>query len=190
MTEETEPQYVKRGPGRPRKNPEPKVEAKQEPKATPKMRAQPNWATIEPTSEDTPDKFHIPKDMFPEGMDLLWVRVESFGQPDPHWRAGREKQGWTPVHQEDFDGRFDGMWMKRGDPSEINLYGLVLMARPLEFSIKARQRDKRAAREQVAIKEASWRFGDLPVTLDSKHPSAINTNRINKSYERIEIPEE
>jgi hypothetical protein len=80
--------------------------------------------------------------------------------------------------------------MKRGDPNEITVRGLVLMARPLELSRKARERDKRMAREQVAIKEAALRYGDLPIALDARHPSAVNSNRINKSFERVEVPED
>jgi hypothetical protein len=46
------------------------------------------------------------------------------------------------------------------------------------------------AREQVAIKEAALRYGDLPIALDARHPSAVNSNRINKSFERVEVPED
>jgi hypothetical protein len=190
MTEEAEAQPVKRGPGRPRKNPQPKVEAKQAPKVQHKMRAAPNWATVDPNEQDAPDRLHIDRSLIPDGMDLLWVTSEVFGQADHQHRAEFERKGWTPVHQEDFDGRFDGMFMKRGDPMEITVRGLVLMARPLELSRKAKERDKRMAREQVAIKEAALRYGDIPIPLDARHPSAVNSNRINKSFERIEVPEE
>ncbi len=185
-----QPPTVKRGPGRPRKSVEPKTEAKAAPKVYPKMRAAPNWATVDPNEADAPDRLHIDRSLIPDGMDLLWVTSEVFGQPDHQHRAEFERKGWTPVHQEDFDGRFDGMFMKKGDPAEINVRGLVLMARPLELTKKAKAREKRAAREQVEIKEAALRYGDLPISLDARHPSAVNSNRISKSYERIAIPEE
>ena len=181
---------IKRGPGRPRKNPEPKVEIKAAAKVYPKMKASPNWETIDPSEEDSPDRLRIPPELIPENMSLQWVTFEVFGQPDHQRRAEFERKGWTPVHQEDFDGRFEGMWLRKGDPAEITYRGLVLMARPIELTQKARIRDKQAAREQVAIKEAALRYGDLPVSLDSRHPSAVNSNRINKSYERIVVPEE
>ena len=180
----------RRGPGRPRKNPAPKIAEKAAPKSHPKMKAAPNWATVDPTEDDSPDRLRIDPSLIPDGMSLQWVTSEVFGQPDHQHRAEFERKGWTPVHQEDFDGRFDGMFMRKGDPAEINMRGLVLMARPLEMTLKARERDRRAAREQVAIKEAALRYGDLPVSLDARHPSAINTNRISKSYERITIPED
>lgn len=181
---------AKRGPGRPRKNPEPKVEVKAASKAYPKMEAAPNWVTVDPSSEENPDRLHIDKSDFPDGMDLQWVRAEVYGQADPHWRARREAQGWTPWSQKDDNGRYNGRWMRKDAPGEINVDGLVLMARPMEMTLRARERDRRAAREQVLIKEQALRGGDLPVSLDSRHPSAVNTNRIGKSYERISVPEE
>lgn len=180
----------RRGPGRPRKYP-PKAEVKQEPKSSPKLTVKPNWESLDPLGdvEDTPDKLRIDKSLIPEGFDLLWVTSEVFGQPEPGHRADFERKGWTPVHQADFQGQFNGMFMKKDSPGEINVHGLVLMCRPLEYSIRAKQKDRRAALEQVMIKEAELRGGNIPVSLDAQHPSAVNTNRINKSYERIEIPD-
>jgi len=183
-------QPVKRGPGRPRKNPlPPKVEPKVEAKTQYKMRAKPNWETYDATTEDTPDRLRIDRSLIPEGMDLQWVTSEVFGQPDPQHRADFEKKGWTPVHQDDFNGQFNGMFMPKNAPGEITVHGLVLMARPLEFSERARKLDRRRATEQVMIKEQALRGGDIPVSLDSRHPTAVNTNRISKSYERIEVPD-
>ena len=68
--------------------------------------------------------------------------------------------------------------------------GLVLMARPKEINDAARRRDNLKAREQVQIKEKALRGGDLPVSLDASHPSAVRQNRINKSMERIEVPKD
>lgn len=182
MTEET----VKRGPGRPRKNPAVQHEPKR-----PKMRAAPNWETFEPSSEDTPDRFHISPDLIPEGYALQWVTDSVYGQPMGQHRMIFEKGGWTPVHQDDFDGQFDGMFMKRGDyTKEINLDGMVLMARPKQLHDAAKRRDMIAAREQISIKEAALRGGDIPTTLDSRHPSAVGSNKISKSYERIDIPKD
>lgn len=182
-------QSEKRRPGRPRKVVEPKVEAKTQPKTQHKMRAKPNWETFDATSEDSPDKLRIDKSLIPEGMDMQWVTSEVFGQPDPQHRADFERKGWTPVHQDDFNGQFDGMFMPKGKEGEITVHGLVLMARPLEFSMKAKKEDRRKAMEQVLIKEAALRGGDIPVTLDARHQTALVSNRINKSIERIEIPD-
>lgn len=161
--------------------------------ARPKMRMRPNWETMAPDDDtDTPDRLRIPRDQIPEGMDLMWVTDSIFGQPQTQRRAEFEKKGWTPVYQEDFDGKFDGRFMPKGKDGEINVEGTVLMARPLELSIRSKQKDRRAALEQVAVKEQALRGGDIGVSLDTNHPSAVNLNRnaVKKSIERISIPEE
>lgn len=165
-------------------------EQKHEPKPSLKMRAKPNWEGIDVTEADTPDKLHIPHHMVPQGMSLQWVTDTVLGQPFSQHRAGFEKKGWTPVHQQDFDGQLDGMFMPKGVDGEIRMTGMTLMARPKELTDRAKKKDRREALEQVAIKEQSLRGGDLQTTLDSQHPSAINSNRINKSIERIQIPED
>lgn len=184
---------TKRGPGRP---PKPKVEPKSEPKmeakTRPKMRANPNWADIDPNAEASVDRFKLPPEFLEKNKDysFQWNTSEVFGQPDPQHRGRFENiGGWTPVHQDDFDGDLDGLFMKKGDPNEINVGGLVLMARPIEMTEKARRLERRTANEQVQIKEQALRGGDLPVSLDSRHPSAVNSNRIVKSFERIDVPE-
>ena len=161
--------------------------------ARPKMRAKPNWETMAPEDDsDTPDRLRIPRDQMPEGMDFLWVTDSIYGQPQTQSRAEFEKKGWTPVHPEDFDGQFDGKFTPRGSQTEINVDGTVLMARPLELSQRAKLKDRRAALEQVAVKEQALRGGDIGASLDTNHPSAVNLNRnaIKKSVERISIPEE
>lgn len=191
----TDAPVVKRGPGRPRKNPapagverEPVREAVSSKKF--KMRAQPNWELVDPNAVDSPDRLRINPDLIPAGMSALWVTDSVIGQGVPQHRSEFERKGWTPVHQEDFDGQFDGMFMPKGADGEINVEGLVLMMRPKEMTLKAERNDKRKAYEQVAIKEAALTGGDLPgVSLDPDHPSARNSNRIRKSREAIEIPD-
>ncbi len=188
----SEDQIVKRGPGRPRKNPLIEREPKREPVAKSyKMRARPNWENFDASAGDTPDRLRINPDLIPPGMSAQWVTDSVLGQAVPQHRADFERKGWTPVHQDDFDGQFNGMWMQKDAPGEINVEGLVLMMRPKEITDRARKADQRRAYEQVAIKEQSLRGGDLSsVTLDSRHPSAIRSNTINKSMERLVVPED
>jgi len=174
--------------GRPRKiQPDAVVVENKEPKRF-KMKAKPNWDHIDASDESTPDRLRIKPELIPEGYSFQWVTDSVYGQGVPQHRADFEKRGWTPVHQEDFDGQFDGMFMPKGAQGEIGVEGLVLMARPIEFTIKAERIDHKRAREQVMIKEQALRGGDIPITLDARHPSAVSTNRISKSYERLEIP--
>jgi hypothetical protein len=180
---------LKRSVGRPRKvatKPEPT------PKKNPeyKMKAKPNWETFTADEVDTPDRLRIDPSLIPEGMSAVWVTDSVYGQGVPQHRAEFEKKGWTPVHQEDFDGQFNGMFMPKGAPGEINVEGMVLMMRPKEITDKAKILERRKANEQVAIKEQAFRSGDMPISLDPRHETAVRTNRINKSIERISIPEE
>ena len=182
---------IKRGRGRPRKNPPTKMEAKPDSPKRWKMTAKPNWETVDADDlEYLPDRLRIDRSLWPEGMDLRWVRDSYYGQPDPKNRGDAERKGWTPIHQSDFSGQFNGVFMKKNAEGEINVDGLVLMARPEELSIRARRVDERIANEAVQIKEAQLTGGDLPgVTLDTTHKTALNSNKISKTLERIEIPD-
>lgn len=153
-----------------------------------RMKARPNWEEYD-GADESEDRLHISADLFPPGFDFQWVTDSVYGQSMPQHRAQFERKGWTPVHQEDFDGVFDGKFMPKGQDGEINVDGLVLMARPLEYSIRSRAADLRRAQEAVQIKQQQIMGGDLPgVTLDSRHKSATSTNRINKTVEPIAIP--
>lgn len=150
-----------------------------------------NWETNDIQHAEGVDRLHIPKSDIPEGADLMWVVDSVLGQPQPQHRGQFERKGWTPVHQKDFGGLYDGRFMSKGVPGEINVDGLVLMVRPIELTMKSREREKRQAREQVRIKEQALFGGDLPgVTLSPDHPSARASNRINKTVERIAIPQD
>ena len=153
------------------------------------MKAGNRWGG-EMHEDSGPDRLAIPKEDIPEGMDLQWVTSEVFGQPQAQRRAHFEKNGWTPVHGEDFAGRFDGRYAPAGAQGEISVEGLVLMARPIEISERAHRRDRATAKEQVQLKEAQLTGGGIPVSLGPDHPSALRTNKIVKSYERISIPED
>ena len=153
------------------------------------LKAGANWETSESNVPEGIDRYHIPREEIPEGFDLQWVTVSVMGQPTDKERGHFERKGWTPVHQEDFDGRFDGRWMTKGQHGEINEGGQVLMARPLEISIKARKREQQLARDQIRIKEQALYAGDTGVS-GADHPSARKFNSINRSIERISVPED
>jgi len=153
------------------------------------LKAGANWETNDTGPEEGIDRYNIPRDQIPDGFDLQWVAVSVMGQDMPRERAAFERKGWTPVHQSDFDGVYNGKWMPKDAPGEINEGGQVLMARPLEISLKARARELRAAQEQVRVKEQALYSGDLPIT-GADHPSARKFNQISRSVERIAIPED
>jgi len=152
-----------------------------------KLKAGANWESTDDSLPDGIDRYHIDKEEIPEGFDLQWVTVSVLGQDMPRERAAFERKGWTPVHQEDFDGTFNGRWMPRDADGEINEGGQVLMARPLEISLKARKRDQQMARDQIRVKEQALYSGDLPIS-GADHVSARKFNSINRSVERIAVP--
>lgn len=186
MSDEAAP--VKRGPGRPRKAGVEREEMR--PKKVWKMRSNPNWESIDPTIEDSPDQLRIAPHLVPEGMSLQWVTESVLGKPMPERLSMFERKGWTVVHNDDFDGQFDGMFDKKGAQVPIRKDGMVLVARPKELTAKARRRDHINALERVKIKEQALRGGDIGASLDSQHESALRFNKITKSTERIAIPED
>lgn len=131
----------------------------------------------------------IPQELHPEGITLQWVTHSVYGKEEPQRRAKFEQAGWLPVHPEDFDGQFDGMFASRGSQGEVQRDGLVLMAKPTELVKKSRLREQRAARQQVSIKEQALYGGEINA-MGADHPSARKFNHVNRSVERVVIPED
>lgn len=188
--EEVAPGFLpKRKPGRP---PKPEGEKKSLASGRAPLRASDftsgKVASLEP--DEGEDRLKIPRELIPDGVDMQWVTDSIFGQPQPDRRARFQRRGWQSVHTGDFEGRFD-YFMPTGYKGEISVEGLVLHCRPMEMTKQARRIDNERARQQVAIKEQQMRGGDVQgVTLDTRHQSALKTNRVSKSYERIPVPEE
>lgn len=145
------------------------------------------WDDFIYDGEREDDRLKIPGDVIPEGMDYQWVTLSIFGKAMPQRVAEFQRSGWRPV----MAARHDGMFMEKGNQGAIEVDGMGLFERPLKFSQIARQRDQRKAREQVDIRERQLRGGDVPgVGFDTQHPSAKRATRVNKTYERIPVPEE
>ena len=158
-----------------------------------RMKAGNNWDDdlAEDIPDTAPNELHIPLDMIPEGMSLQWITTEVYGKEENQRRALFERTGWTAVHPEDFDGLYDGRWSSRGTKGEINYFGLTLVAKPTELVERSRKRDEREARRRVQIKEQALFGGEhaAPV-MGADHPSAKRFNHINRSVERVTIPED
>lgn len=152
------------------------------------LKVKANWEDMDKLS-NSPDRFHIPKHVLDRvpGMSFQWVTNEVMGQVQHQHRSDFTKQGWTPAHQSDFNGLFDGMFMPKGAEGEINNGGQVLMYRPQEITDAANERDYQRAKEQIRIKEMALRGGELPGVGDSDHESALRFNKIQKHRERIEV---
>lgn len=158
------------------------------------MMASPNWEDADMYYENSDDRLAIDKSILNKiekdyGLSLQWVTCSVRGQPEPLRRAQFERRGWTAVHGTDFDGIIDGHFMPRGSLKETEVDGLVLMARPVKHTQVARKRDMMLAREQVFIKEQALRGGGVQAS-GADHPSAIGSNRINRSVERLHVPDD
>jgi hypothetical protein len=161
------------------------------PRAT---RARHQLKPLDEMPDDTEDdRLRIPRSEFPDDFDLQWVTDSIFGQPQPNHRSRFERRGWEPVHGDDFDNKFEGRFCPYGHKGEIGVDGMVLMARPMAWSNRARQEDRQRASEAVMIKEKQLRGGEIDgVKMDggAQHPSALGVNRIRRSYERLQVPKE
>lgn len=140
---------------------------------------------FEYTVDENADRLHVPRELIPEGMDYQWVTITIFGQPQPQNIARFQRKGWTPVPSE----RHEGLFMPKGYKGMIEVDGLGLYERPLEFTQLARQHERKKAREQVAIREQQLRGGNIEgVGFDTRHQTVVN--KVNKSYERINVPQD
>lgn len=159
-----------------------------------KMRAKPNWESDEfaGVGLDGVDRLHIPTDMvkalWRDGVALQWITRSVRGQEFPQEVSKMVRGGWTPVHQSDFDGLLDGMFMPKGHDDVITVDDCMLVARPVEIQLKAKQAERRAAQLPLQIAEDLLGTGLRNVS-GGNHPTAIAGNRIVKSVERVEIPE-
>lgn len=171
--------------------PRPKLEARAASKPAEKkswaMKAGNNWDNATPADE-SPDRLYIPREDFPEGMDLLWATKTIYGQEQTRRLNGFYRTGWTPVHADDFDGRFANRF-SQDESGYVVHESSILCARPLSISIAAKKREETRAKEQIAIKEQAFKGGEIAAT-GADHPSARSFNRISRTMERVEIPKD
>jgi hypothetical protein len=159
-----------------------------------KMKARPNWESDDfvGVGYEGADRLHIPPDvvkaLYRDGIALQWVTRSVRGQETPQELSKMTKGGWTPVHQSDFDGRLDGMFMPKGVDDPITVEDCLLVARPAEIQAKARIAQRREAARPLQIAEEQLGHG-IPNVTGSDHHTATRGNIIKKSMERIEIPD-
>lgn len=145
------------------------------------------WESFNYVPAEDDDRLRIDPSEIPDGMSYQWISSKVFGQEQPHNLARFQKQGWAPVPASRHDGRF----MPKGHQGYIEMDGLMLHERPLEYTRKAREYEYQKARTQVRIREQQLASGDIPgVSFDTQHPTALRSNRITRSHERLNIPEE
>ena len=158
-----------------------------------KMKARPNWDgdDFAGVGQESVDRLKIPDDvvqsLWQDGIALQWVTRSVRGMETPQELGKMLRGGWTPVHQSDFDGVLDGMFMSKGIDEPITVEDCLLVARPVELQKKSRVAEKREAVRPLQIAEDQIGHG-IPGVTGSAHKSVRNS--VNKTFERIEIPDE
>jgi hypothetical protein len=141
---------------------------------------------IQQNVEEENDMLYIPPEIIPDGMRYNWKTLSVLGQPQTR-RYGRfQMTGWTPVPAE----RHPGLFTPPGFKGEIEYDGLILMEKSEEACQAIEAREYQKARSQVQAKEQQLRGGNIDgVGFDTQHQSARKVNRVNKSYEKFNVPE-
>lgn len=158
-----------------------------------KMKSRPNWEGEEyfGVGEESVDRLRIPPEvvaaLYRDGIALQWITKSVRGQQTPQEVSKFTRAGWTPVHQSDFDGTLDGMFLPKGQDDVITVDDAMLVARPAEIHAQAKLLDRRAALRPVQVTEAQFKSG-IPNVTGADHVSARRGNMVNKTMERIEIP--
>ncbi len=95
-----------------------------------------------------PSEFHIPKDQIPVGTSYQWNNYTVFGQNNPSYDSHMLMQGWRPV-----DSTRHPHLVPEGYKGPLIVKGQVLMERPMELTLEARQEDYERAIGEVQRKE-------------------------------------
>ena len=146
----------------------------------------PKKTAIQAKYEEEADMLFIPPEIIPDGMRDNWKTVSVLGQQQARRYGRLEMTGWSPVPAE----RHPGLFTPTGYKGNIEYDGLVLMEKSEEACRQVEAREYIKANEQVRAKEQQIRGGDVRgVAFDSKHRSALQSNKVGKSYEKLEVPE-
>lgn len=132
------------------------------------------------------DRYAFDKAIIPDGWSYEWKRYSVLGQEDPAYMAELHQLGFSPVPAE----RHPGLFLPVGYTGSIILGGQILMERPVELEMEAREEDDMRARAQV--RGSREQFGMVPQARGfegpSQHPSAARNSFVRSSYERVDAP--
>jgi hypothetical protein len=110
-------------------------------------------------------------------LDVQWLTKSVYGQEQTARLSKFLQNGWTIVEPDTIPG-----------VTAVEIEGSVLAVRPMAISEKARQVEKATAKAVWDMQQQYFVEG-VPVSGGS-HPTAIRSNRLNRTYERIEVPKE
>lgn len=181
--------------GKPRKSPAAKADA-----TKPKMKPPPHWdAPPDPLAKfkkknvawedySGEDLLSIEQgvldDYKREGLVFQWQPRSVYGDEKVCSRllTNMERNGWEIVTPDDLKN-FPGI-----PACEVD--SLVLMARPRQVEEKAREHDRRAAKAATDRVAHGLKEGVPGISMPggANHPSALRSNKINRTFERFDIP--
>lgn len=94
----------------------------------------------------------VPRDEWPEGHALRWIRVEAGNAPDNTNWAKMSRIGWTPVPRSMYESRFPATPMPGMDQTATDQHiifgGLCLCQRRLDLVERDRRAQERQTQEQ------------------------------------------
>jgi hypothetical protein len=115
-----------------------------------------------------------------EGLAFKWVRSHVYGYHDVKNLAMHKRNLWTPVEKGDFP-----------EIENVEQDGLILMARPKHIDDKARRLEEAESVAPVHIMKTRAGEGvDVSMPGGGSHSSARSYNKMNRTYERMEIPDD
>lgn len=129
------------------------------------------------------DEFYFDPEIVPDGWTYEWKRLSMFGQEDATHQIHLARMGWEPVPARRHPGLMPASWTK----ATIERKGMILMERPTEVVMEARNLQQRAAKDQVRAKEAQI-AGTPDGTMTRDHAQV--RPKISKGYEPMPIPKE
>lgn len=135
------------------------------------------------------DKFFVDPADIPDGWDYEWKRRTVYGAEDPAYQVAIARRGWEPVPA----SRHPSMMPSGYTGQTIERDGMVLMERPKEISDEARAHELRKARRQVRAKEEQLTAAPAgQFERENKDRMGVERGglmKLNKSYERVQVPE-
>jgi hypothetical protein len=129
----------------------------------------------------------IIKDLEQDGFKLQWICDTVTGMPLRDGYAGQNQ--WDPVRRNDWGGLLSKYSEDQDGPADapITYGGLILHVRPIEVHRIAKEHEKREAQDKLDGIQGLI-DGGMPGVTGSRHPTALRTNRINKTVERLPLP--
>jgi hypothetical protein len=103
------------------------------------------------------DPFDVPKGFAPPGWTYQWCAVASLGNTEVVRTMSIEffQNGWRPVPAK----RHDGYFMPKGEDGPIIVRDQMLMERPEELTLQAKEEDERMARQQMRDRDEALMGG-------------------------------